>query len=117
MPDTTRLVAKLDEAIRALKPQRRHGDPHGSRLAEELRERFRVGRPFTVAIAGREYPVKCDGIRVSRTTVDLGIPDVDGTIPLTRVTACEHGRDAQGNPIVGLGLLEPSGAITPIAVN
>lgn len=116
MPDTTRLVAKIDEAIRALKPQRRQGLTDGIRLAEALRERFAAGRPFQVVLDGRAYPVKCDNVRVSRTTVNLGLSGVDGTIPLTRVTTCEHGRDEEGDAVMGFGLYEEDDSITPIAL-
>lgn len=115
MPDTSRLVAKVDEAIRALKPQRRKGLTDGIRLAEALRERFSLGRPFQVVLDGRAYPVKCDNVRISRTTINLGIAGGDGTIPLTRVTTCEHGVDDEGDPIMGFGLYEEDDSITPIA--
>lgn len=116
MPDTKRLVAKIDEAIHALKPQRRKGNTDGSRLAEALRERFVAGRPFEIILAGRAYPVKCDGIRISKTTVDLGLSAVDGVIPLTRVTTCEHGKDGDGEPVYGFGLYEEDDSITPVAL-
>lgn len=117
MPDTTRLVAKIDEAIRALKPMRRKGLAEGTGFAEQLRERFRVGRPFEVLIAGRAYPVKCDNVRISKTTVDLGIVGADGTIPLTRVTNCQHGVDAEGDPVHGFGVYEDDDSITPLALS
>lgn len=116
MPDTKRLVAKIDEAIKALKPLRRKGIPEGSLLAEALRERFAAGRPFEILMGGRAYPVKCDNIRVSKTTVDLGIVGADGVIPLTRVTSCEHGRDEDGDAIMGFGVYEDDDSITPIAL-
>lgn len=115
MPDTTRLVAKIDEAIRALKPQRRQGLTDGIRLAEDLRQRFAVGRPFQVMLGGQAYPIRCDNVRISRTTVNLGITGADGTIPLTRVTTCEHGVDDEGDAVMGFGVYEEDDTITPIA--
>ena len=116
MADTTRLVGKMDEAIRALKPQRRQGVMEGIRFAEDLKARFSTGRHFDVVIRGIVHPVRCERVRISRTTVDLGLVDADGTIPLTRVTHCEHGHDDKGDPIVGYGVHETDDSITPIAL-
>ena len=116
MPDTSRLVAKIDEAIRALKPLRRQGIHDGSNLAQQLRERFVAGRPFEIKMGGHSYPVKCDKVRISRTTVDLGLSGGAGIIPLTRVTTCEHGVNDNGDPVTGFGLHEDDETITPVAV-
>jgi len=115
MADTTRLVRKLDEALHALKINRRRGDVDGSRLAEALRERFVAGRPFEVLIGGVPEKVRCDDVRISKTTVTLPCQRADGVIPLTRVTTCCHGQDADGNDITGFGLIEDDDRVTPLA--
>lgn len=117
MPDTTRLVSKLDTAIHSLKINRRRGDHDGSRLAQALRECFVRGRPFEVVIGGVREEIKCDNIRISKTTVHLPTKLADGNVPLTRVTTCTHGKDNDGNDIVGFGLIEDDETITPFAVS
>lgn len=114
MPDTRRLVSKIDEAITALKPQRRKGITDGSRLAEQLRERFAAGRSFEVLIGGRPYPINCDKVRVSRTSIDLGV-GADGVFSFIRVSTCEHETDDAGDPVYGFGLIEDDDSVTPFA--
>lgn len=116
MADTRRLAAKMDEAIRALKPQKRQGQTACIELAQILRERLGQGRPFEVLFDGKAFPVKCDGVRISRTTVDLGVPNIDSRIPLTRIVACETGKDGEGNPIMGHGIVEDDGAVTTVVL-
>lgn len=115
MGDTTRLVKKLDEALHAMKINRRRGDMDGSRFAEALRERFVAGRPFTIVIGGVSEQIRCDDVRISKTTVTLPTQRTDGIIPLCRVTTCTHGEDAEGNEVTGFGVYEQDDSVTTLA--
>ncbi len=116
MADTKRLVAKMDEAIKALKPQRRQGQTACIELAQLLRDRLGTGQPFQVVFGGKAFPVRCDDVRISRTTVDLGVPNIDSTIPLTRIVPCEIGRDGEGRPLMGHGIVEDDGGVTSVVL-
>lgn len=109
MADTKRLVAKIDEAIKGLKPMRKKGFNEGTQLAEAFKEKFLKGKPFSILMGNQECIVKCDNVRISRTNLDLGIKEADGFIPLTRVTKS----NSKTSPI---GIEEDDGSVTPIKV-
>jgi hypothetical protein len=116
MSNNARLVGKIDEAIKALKPQKRKGELEGIQLAETLKNKFLTGKSFKVRIGVNDHEVKCANVRISRTTIDLGLGrGINGEIPLTRVTTCSHGTDKEGNVITGYGIVEDA-AVIPLEV-
>lgn len=118
MSDLDRLLVKLDGAHHALKHRRREGHPEGSLMCEAFRRECVRASTFEVTIGRRRFEVKRDRVRVSKTTIDLGIPGSgpDGVIRLLSVTNCVHGTCEDGAEKWGLGILRPDDAIVPIVI-
>lgn len=67
-----RLAAKLDDAVRALKPRRKAGFHEGTHFVETLRTLCAIRLPFTLTLGDAEHRILPDDIRVSGTRIDFG---------------------------------------------